>query len=949
MSRLLVFALTVMTAASPTVAGPKPVSLGPLIRAFKSRVPDLQTAAQGGDREAQFALSILRAHGLRGVARDEAGARVLRTEALASAPGRQITQYIPGINGQAGHVSMLYLPGDNPIRASAGQVDRCVEVLVRTASARSSFFPDFNSLESRAADPSIEEREGKDAAICGGEKRYSTLVSLWNFAKPWGDRPLPTCEAADHRCQILRVKIEHLNGRDPVAEAGEAAKRGDFRLGAFNHIGPMPRGWDTPGVTCSHWTRDLIGKWHVNQDAVRAGDSEHTNASIAFMAAYNRSLVTNPSFPFPDICSETAVQPAERYAGPVRSFPEAARSGDVGALAAATAAGANANGRDPFDMTALAWAASRNDEPMQTALLERGADPNIHPEDEPSALALALDRKQVDLARLLLAKGARMTGQTGLCQGDGPVFVDPDADGGPKNRKCSWAGLLIAAGQFDLLDQQAAAGALDPPSGYSPLRSYLDGEKQAPVVAIDEAGELQAAFFDAVTRKDETVVRRLLPHVGHGEGSPVFVFERLLQMKRPDLVRGFVLARGAKAARSEAEADLWRVAARAGRDDALAFLYDFGGNLNLLPPARLAECRAATEAGAVDRLVPCVRDAAVRRTAMKAALSAGEFAKFDALASEAADVRERNKRTLIDLAAERAPAPTFRKLLARGAAPRTFGYFALTKAYQGAFRTEAEATSTPDARLETLPQQPTVIVARRGDAESLRVLVEGGAKGLSGDVSRAGNLGNPPAGMRDQIAVNADDDSEKYPNSASPESLRAVDLLAAEAARVEGAQSLEAAFSSAVYSGYNDVLTSLLAHGYDASRAKQPEVIWFNWSGLGQPCKPSTGRLLLRAGVPTRYPPSRFSRELPLHTLAANCRNPRSVAVLAPVVGVNTLDEDGNTALDIATRYRSTNLIAALRALGGKTAKEVSPSLVAKREQKARTTEDLDLEQSESQ
>ncbi len=118
------------------------------------------------------------------------------------------------------------------------------------------------------------------------------------IASPIG-QALPDCNAADKRCQILKTKIIHLRERDPGAEAASAAKRGDFRLGAHNYIGPGARGWDTPGVECGVWTRDLISKWHVNQDVILPGDSEHSAAAMAFLAAYNKAMVSDPAFPYP--------------------------------------------------------------------------------------------------------------------------------------------------------------------------------------------------------------------------------------------------------------------------------------------------------------------------------------------------------------------------------------------------------------------------------------------------------------------------------------------------------------------------------------------------------------------------------------------------------------------------------------------------------------------------
>lgn len=766
---------------------------------------------------------------------------------------------------------------------------------------------------------------------------------------------LVPCEPGDELCRVLDEKTKRLQSRNPVAEARAALAKGDYRLGAVLAIDPIAPGWRTVGVECSVWTRVQIGKWHVFDDVRTPAMIRHTEASIRFLSAYNQALVEDPKFPYPDYCAVEGKKPSKKYTGKIGNLDEAVRSGEVAQVETMAAKFPDQlNMRNLFGQTPLTLAMSRGEEPTARALLERGADPNLRYRDldlesdtGAAPLARALSQGRFELARLMLAKGARMTGQTGLCDWLGRrALADLTTAEGPKNRKCSWAGLLIATGQFDLLDQQAAAGALDRPVRDIALQTYSETEKPDPVVAIDEEGELQAAFFDAVAHKDEAVAGRLLRHVGHNQAFEPQVFERLLQLKRVDLARTFILSRGSAAARSEAEADLWRLAAAAGQDDALAFLYDFGGNLNLLPQQQLIMCQALARTGDVAGLAGCVRSAATRRTAMKAALDMGEFAKFDALAAEAADVKERNKRTLIELAAERAPASTLGKLLSRGAAPRTFGYSRLTRVYAGPFRTEAEATSAPDPGPEPLSRPPIIVVAQRGDVECLKLLVDAGSKVLAMDVFSAAKVGYRTPGLSTDFNTDVDDDSERYPNRADPESLVAVSLLAAEAARAGNAQSLESTFESAVYSGYNDVLEALLSNGFDARKAKRPELIWSNVAGFDEPCKPSTIQILLRAGLPTTYPPNAWTRLPPLHSIAARCRNPKSAAVLAAAVDVNLISVDGQTALDVAIQYRQTRFAAALRALGGKTAKEVDPHFVAAREQAARETNDLDLQQS---
>jgi hypothetical protein len=62
---------------------------------------------------------------------------------------------------------------------------------------------------------------------------------------------------------------------------------------------------------------------------------------------------------------------------------------------------------------------------------------------------------------------------------------------------------------------------------------------------------------------------------------------------------------------------------------------------------------------------------------------------------------------------------------------------------------------------------------------------------------------------------------------------------------------------------------------------------------------------------------------------------------------VNIVSIDGETPLDRASSYREEYLVAALKALGGKTSVELDPVAFARRQTEERVSEDLDLEQSE--
>ena len=130
---------------------------------------------------------------------------------------------------------------------------------------------------------------------------------------------------------------------------------------------------------------------------------------------------------------------------------------------------------------------------MAMALLAAGADPRNDPSagrDEGPPLARALSQKRIELAHRLIEAGAVMEGSTGACRiGFYEAPPEPFTNSG-----CSWAGLLIQAGAFDLLDLQAAQGRL---------------------ATIDSTGDLAGAFLTAAAAPGETVVARLLPHVGH--------------------------------------------------------------------------------------------------------------------------------------------------------------------------------------------------------------------------------------------------------------------------------------------------------------------------------------------------------------------------------------------------------------------------------------------------
>lgn len=928
--------------------GQGPKLADPLVSAFSQRLDDLEKAAEQGDLTAQFSLSIIRADGLRGQPRDEAMAAAWRRRALAGGASTQITQYTAGINGAPGRVNTISLPGRRLSPVLVQMTDDCVTVLKARSREASYFVPHTSVFEQPGGYAAYEQAESQAAETCGGLQRYGMLTHLWDQAAPWGERPLPSCAADQTRCQVLSGKIARLNNRNPAAEARAAALRGDFRLGAYNSIGPMPQGWSLPGVECSQWRREQISKWHVNQDVVSSGDREHSSASIAFIAAYNRSIVTDPAFPFADVCSETLVAPADHYAGPVRTWSEAARSGDVGTLRTMTGL-PGINTRDALGLTALDWAMAREDGPMASALLDAGAHPNLNAPDQKQPLALALAQRQVALARRMMDAGATMTRHPDICD-RGPMFgPPPDLS---VNRGCSWAGLLIKANAFDLLDAEAAKGALDRPSAREPMVNLTDQPRE---VSLDPLGEIQAAFFAAIDADDETTAMRLLPHVGHGEGNAGRVLDRLVTSGQTNLVIGFVLARGWQAARSDSEATIWRQAAEKGHADIIAFLSDYGADLNLLSAARLAECEAAARDGQIANLLTCVDEAGQRRLRVQETIEAGDDAAFAAALADVSSVNEWGKATQLAIAADRGTPIMVKTLIERGALPR--GFFSSNRQvslYSGELkdRADAVAASVRYSEVHALGQPPARRAADRHDARSLRLLIDAGAPNLFGLLDTLGNLGNYPPGlenalMRDQTVSY---DNEALPNRAVDRDFEAFQLLAAEVARVYGPQSLSEPFSSALFSGYNDALQVMLDNGLDLSKVRQPERLWSSWSSLGNPCKPSTGRLLVRNGLTREYAPSNYTNWPPLHAVAAGCMDARSAAMLVSEAGmaVNALDVTGNTPIDVALSYRRRSIVDTLARLGGLPASQAAPRAHAATKQHTRDETDLDLVQSDA-
>lgn len=727
--------------------------------------------------------------------------------------------------------------------------------------------------------------------------------------------------------QVLRQKTARLKARDPAQEAANAAQRGDSRLAGTNYIGPMPSGWSLPGVSCALWTRPAIGKWYVADDVITSKEEvTHGEAATRFVTRYNQALVDDRLFLYPELCAREGKRPKARYLGTVRTYAEATRSADP-AMLAGVAAGADINARDLLGHTALNWALYRNDGEIARLLIERGADPAVRPPssggdfDGPAPLAQALRMKNAALVAAMLDRGARFGGATGLCTDR----REPDQMFAPE---CDWIGLVVGTGRADLID-----------------RAVRDRKATA---AADEQtvvqGEIASAFNRALDARQDDAVTRLLPLLEGGD--PSFWVHRLMKAGRFDLARRYIALHEQELGRSKAESALWATAARAGQENVLIFIANYGGELNLLPASRLSACRTSASQGDIVALASCVREAADRRLRMEDRIKAGNTAGLLALAREAADLHEYRRATIVDAVAQYGNAAMM-TALAPSVAPVRLDQFG-----------EQRQTSYPDdrfpqiaswdglaalkQRFDTFPMIANTAVERNDPAlvASLATLKPTGvAPALTGYMGR----------IEARIPMDPMEDSTTEALSSAPDAqkMAMIRSLVQLVAASDGPQSMEEALGSAVRAGWNDVIRLMLVAGFRGDKAKRPDQLWQSWAGLSSACKPSTGALLTGASVRIDYPlDARLNGEPPLWIVAAACKNPASAAVLVQAgADPNTLaglEGDGDTMVDVALQRRKPLMAEALHKLGGVTSAQLPPGRSRKR-QEARGDVDWDL------
>lgn len=125
---LVLAGLAGVVSACATIA-PTAGMLAPLDRALASDLPLLREQAEAGDAEAQLAMSIVAAHGLRGRVSDAGEASFWLRRALANRRIMPITQYTAAFNGNPSRVNIIHTPVAVIQPGQVAAIDRCIDVL----------------------------------------------------------------------------------------------------------------------------------------------------------------------------------------------------------------------------------------------------------------------------------------------------------------------------------------------------------------------------------------------------------------------------------------------------------------------------------------------------------------------------------------------------------------------------------------------------------------------------------------------------------------------------------------------------------------------------------------------------------------------------------------------------------------------------------------------------
>ncbi len=211
-------------------------------------------------------------------------------------------------------------------------------------------------------------------------------------------------------------------GADPIADAVNAAKRGEFGMVVS---GIFPGEGRTLGVTCMtpYLHPPAVLARFLTSDFLPAPNTPLGQSKLrieGYGTRYNQTLIDQPGFPYADLCRaqtsapvilrlegglaalETPGRPLKR---PVLTLQEAARRGTLADLRKHLR-GAELDAMDAFGLTALAWAVARDRPDQVNALLAAGANPATQRGDTflpPTAILVAVTFGRNQMLDQLLA------------------------------------------------------------------------------------------------------------------------------------------------------------------------------------------------------------------------------------------------------------------------------------------------------------------------------------------------------------------------------------------------------------------------------------------------------------------------------------------------------------------------------------------------------------------
>ncbi len=229
-----------------------------------------------------------------------------------------------------------------------------------------------------------------------------------------------------------------------------------------------------------------------------------------------------------------------------RALIKAAEQGDVAAVKALLAKGADVNAKDWRGATPLTAAARKGRVELAKALLDRGANPNVQDDNYETPLIAAADQGHVNMVKLLLARGAAvnggsMDGRTALtvAAGEGrlkamTVLLEKDADVHAKT-KGGWTALMWAAERGHaasvkaLLDKGANVNAKDTGGWTALMSAAAKGNSEVVDLLLAAGADVNAQskvpFWSwrasGSWRVNFAALRKFLKEEGEGDWTPL--------------------------------------------------------------------------------------------------------------------------------------------------------------------------------------------------------------------------------------------------------------------------------------------------------------------------------------------------------------------------------------------------------------------------------------------